>query len=109
MIFDPSRFDLCTKCGQCMAICPTAAINVDGLSYGKDMFELASHAPKYEHLLDLIKSRRSIRTFKANSVPRRLLQNIADAISYAPMGIPPHKLELTIVERREVIERALPL
>jgi hypothetical protein len=92
-----------------MAICPSGAICVGGLSYDKDLFELASNAPKHEHLLDLIKCRRSIRTFNANSVPRRLLQEIVDAISYASMGFPPHKLELTIVERREVIERALPL
>jgi nitroreductase len=92
-----------------MAICPTGAINIDGLSYGTDLFELSANAPKPEHFLDLIKSRRSVRTFKANPVPHRLLQKIVDAISYSPMGFPPHKIELTIVERREVIERALPL
>lgn len=109
MIFDQSRLDLCIRCGQCMAICPTGAINIAGISYDKDLFDLTSETPNPEHFIDLIKSRRSVRTFKPNPVPRRLLQNIIDSISYAPMGFPPHKIEVTVVERREVIDRALPL
>jgi nitroreductase len=109
IIFDLSRLDLCIRCGQCMAVCPTSAIRIEGLSYGKELFGLTMNASKPEHFFDLIKSRRSVRAFHPNPLPHRLLREIVEAICYAPMGFPPHKTEVTVVERREVIERALPI
>jgi len=40
IVFRPDRVDLCFKCGQCMAVCSTRSITVDGLSYKTDFFEL---------------------------------------------------------------------
>ncbi|RPJ63289.1 MAG: 4Fe-4S dicluster domain-containing protein, partial [Dehalococcoidia bacterium] len=102
------RIKLCEKCGQCMAVCPTASINVEGLSYEKDFAPLPESGPYEDVFYKMIASRRSVRNFKDKSVPRELLEKIADAIRYAPLSFPPHKTEITIVQDRGIIEQALP-
>jgi ferredoxin len=70
--YKPERKELCFKCGQCMAICETKSIFINGYSYEKDFFEL----PEYEqgtlerHFFDLIYTRRAVRNFKEKTVPK---------------------------------------
>lgn len=103
------RLHLCVRCGHCMAICPTGAVSIDGLSYDEHIFDLPAKDVDGGAFFDLLASRRSIRTFKDTPVPRELLQEIVEAIATAPMGYPPHKVEVTVVQRRETIEQALPV
>jgi nitroreductase len=95
-------------CGHCMAICPTRSIFIEGLRYDKDFFELPEAEFKGQAFFDLLASRRSVRVFKDKPVPRSLLERILEAIALAPMGYPPHKIEVTVVPNREMIEAALP-
>jgi nitroreductase len=92
-----------------MAICPTESIRVDSLSYAEDFFALPRCDWNADAFFALVASRRSIRVFKDTPVPREVLQRILEVISLAPMGFPPHKVEVTIVQKRETIEQALPL
>jgi nitroreductase len=92
-----------------MVICPTRSIHIAGLSYDEHLFDLPCGGLDGDAFFDLLASRRSIRAFKDTPVPRDVLQRIVDAISLAPMSFPPHKVALTIVQRREDIERALVL
>jgi nitroreductase len=62
-----------------------------------------------ERFFDLLASRRSVRAFKDTPVPREVLEKIVEAISFAPMSFAPHKVQVTVVQKREVIERALPV
>jgi nitroreductase len=90
-----------------MAICPTKSVTVEGLSYESDFFDLPAEAWTEDSFGSLIASRRSVRAFQDKPVPREDLQKIVDAISRAPMGYPPHKIEIVIVQNRETIEKAL--
>jgi nitroreductase len=92
-----------------MAICPTAAIQVDGLSYETDFAPLTREEVDAGAFWALLENRRSIRVFKEMPVPREVLERIVEAISLAPMGYTPSKVEVNVVQRRETIERALPL
>lgn len=103
------RLHICIMCGQCMAICPPRSIHVEGLSHTEHFFDLPSGEPDDGEFFDLLATRRSVRVFKDTPVPQEVLQRIVDAISSAPMGFPPHKVEVTVVQKRERIERALPL
>jgi nitroreductase/NAD-dependent dihydropyrimidine dehydrogenase PreA subunit len=103
-----ARLHTCLKCGHCMAICPIRSIHVDGLSYDEDLFDLPLRDVDSEAFWHLLASRRSIRVFRDTPLPRHLLQKIVGAISMAPMGFPPHKVEVTVVQHRDTIERALP-
>jgi ferredoxin len=108
--FIEDRIPLCIRCGQCMAACPTKSISIEGLSYEKDFFELPGRQESWqEAFYGLISSRRSIRNFKDNPVPRELLEKIVQAITFAPPGFTPLTVELTVINNREVIRSAVPL
>jgi nitroreductase/NAD-dependent dihydropyrimidine dehydrogenase PreA subunit len=108
--FIQERENLCIRCGQCMAVCPTRSISVEGLSYEKDFFELPQRQDGWQDAFyGLIGSRRSIRNFKDKPVPRELLEKIVQAVSFAPPGFTPLSVELTVVNNRELIRRAVPL
>lgn len=108
--FLPERENLCIRCGQCMAACPTCSISVEGLSYAIDFFELPKGDDSRQSAFSgLISTRRSVRNFKEAPVPRQLLEKIVDAISFAPPGYTPLKVELTIINNRDLIRRAVPI
>jgi len=108
--FLPERENLCIRCGQCMAACPTCSISVEGLSYDKDFFELPQWNDSWQAAFSgLISTRRSIRNFKDTPVPRELLEKIVEAISFAPPGFTPLTVELSVVNNRELIRRAVPI
>ena len=102
------RLTLCIKCGQCMAVCPSQAVVVDGLTYERDFFALPKGSAEDMPFLEMIKTRRAIRVFKNQPVPRELLERVVEAITFAPPGFTPLKTELTVVQDTAVIRQALP-
>ncbi len=106
--FRADRLSLCIQCGHCMAVCPTQSITAGGLSYEKDFFDLPMGGLRECDFFNFIASRRSVRNFLDNPVPREMLQRIIDAVTLAPMGFPPHKVEVTVVQNRSIIHKALP-
>jgi len=110
IVFRPDRVDLCFKCGQCMAVCSTRSITVDGLSYETNFFELPGvESIGYEKsFYDMIRTRRAIRNFKDKPVPKELLEKIVEAVSFAPPGFPPLKIRIIVVQNTELIRNALP-
>ena len=108
--FLDNRVHLCIRCGQCMAACPTKSISIEGLSYEKDFFDLPQRQEGWqEAFYGLVGSRRSIRSFQDRPVPRELLEKIVRAISFAPPGVTPLTVELTVVNNRELIRSAVPM
>ncbi len=106
--FRADRISLCFQCGHCMAVCPTQSITAGGLSYEKDFFELPMGGVGEYDFFNFLSSRRSVRNFQDKPVPREMLQRIIDAVTLAPMGFPPHKVEVTVVKNRTTIKKALP-
>ncbi|NWF55023.1 MAG: nitroreductase family protein [Syntrophaceae bacterium] len=106
--FRPDRLSLCIGCGHCMAVCPTQSITAGGMSYAKDFFDLPVGGLGESDFFNFLSSRRSVRNFQDKPVPREMLQRILDAIAFAPMGFPPHKIEVTVVQNRTIIHKALP-
>jgi ferredoxin len=102
------RLPLCIKCGQCMAVCPFQSIIVDGLSYEIDFFTLPAGYAADMPFQDMIKTRRAIRAFKEQPVPKELLEKVVEAISFAPPSFTPLKTEIVVVQDTAVIRRALP-
>jgi len=109
MHFIQEREHLCLQCGQCMAVCPSKAIHVKDFTYEKDFTEFASDKLDYNGFMKTLSSRRSVRTFKNKPVDEKLLDEIVDSVSYTPYGAAPEKMEISIINKRETIETALPL
>ncbi|MEN8122607.1 MAG: nitroreductase family protein [Bacteroidota bacterium] len=106
--FIPERESICQNCGQCMAICCTKAITVDGLSYVSDFIDLPENSINHKNFIDFLANRRSIRNFKDKPIANELLNQILDSISYAPFSAKPEKINVSIVNNRDIIESALP-
>jgi len=106
--FRQDRLSFCMKCGQCMAICPTKSIGIEGLSYSKDFFEIPEKFPIEAPFFNMIASRRAIRNFKDQPVPKELLEKVVQAITFAPPGFTPIKTEIVVIQDKKIIRKALP-
>lgn len=98
----------CMGCGHCMAICPTGAIEIFGRELSPaDLFELPGKETTagYDPLLNLLKSRRSIRELKEKHVDQSLITKIIDAAGTAPMGIPPSDVNILILDTPEKVRK----
>jgi len=103
----PLAAGACIRCGHCMAVCPTRAVAVEGIA-PDDLYPLPPEKPDPDAFQRLLERRRSVRAFKDQPVPRELLERIVAMVALAPMGYTPHKLDVTVIQRRETITRALP-
>jgi nitroreductase/NAD-dependent dihydropyrimidine dehydrogenase PreA subunit len=104
---DSSLFG-CVACGHCMAICPNGAIEIQGRELSvKDLYILPGKesSATYEQLLNLLKTRRSIREFKEKPVGRDIIDKILAAASTAPMGIPPSDVNVLILDSPEKVRK----
>ena len=96
----------CIACGQCMAICPTQAIQINGREMSADDlidFSGMKEKPDYESLKNLMIGRRSIRDFKDKEIPMEFILKIIDASVTAPMGIPPSDVNLLVIRGKEQV------
>jgi nitroreductase len=92
-----------------MAMCKDQAITVNGLTYGEDITALPVHSVGYGEFIPFLATRRSTRHFKDKPVPDEVIRQVLEAVRYAPFGAEPEKMHITVVNRRETIEQALPL
>lgn len=85
---------ICVGCQHCMAICPAGA-----LSFG-DKNPADSEPVGYgnsEDLLRLIKSRRSVRFYKNQDIPKETLDKLIEMLAYPPTGGNVDSLHFSIV------------
>jgi len=97
---DQSIFFGCIGCGQCMAVCPRECIMVEGRTL--EPAHLINLPPReartsYEQLYNLMLSRRSVRTFKNQEIEAEFIDQIINAASTAPMGLPPSEVEILVL------------
>ena len=98
----------CIACGACVAVCPQDCIQVRGRDLSpEDMFPLpAGYAQaSYETLTALFLKRRSVRNFNDKAVSRESIQAILDAVTTAPMGLPPTEVEVLVLENQAAVQR----
>ena len=91
----------CVGCQHCMAICPTGA-----LSFGGKKSQNSSPVGfgKSEDMLQLIKSRRSIRFYKNENVPTEKLHNLIEMLPFIPTGGNADNLHFSIVATKEKMD-----
>ena len=108
IVFRSDRLLFCIECGQCMAICPSQSIVVGDLTYERDFFALPAGTAVDMPYLEMITTRRAVRVFKEQPVPREILERVVQAITFAPPGFTPIKTEVVVVQDTAVIRQALP-
>lgn len=78
---------LCIRCGHCVAVCPTASLSHRDMPVAACPPLQPELRPSAEQGAFLLHSRRSIRTYRNQAVPRELLAQLIDLARYAPSGI----------------------
>ncbi|SMC20839.1 Nitroreductase [Desulfacinum hydrothermale DSM 13146] len=91
----------CIACGHCTAVCPHGALdNVRApLSTQTPLERFPVLDP--ETALTFLRSRRSIRCYKPEPVPRELMEKLLQAARYAPSGHNSQGLSFLVVEKPE--------
>jgi len=74
----------CIDCGHCIAICPGAAIHVNGKGSEDCDPVQGEHFVSREHVMQLFRSRRSIRSYKTEPVQRSTLEDLLNISRWAP-------------------------
>ncbi|MDR0522013.1 MAG: nitroreductase family protein [Planctomycetaceae bacterium] len=76
--------DICIRCHHCVAVCPVGALTVDGIGRN-DCLEPDKFAiPRFEHIANLARMRRSIRNYADKPVDDRIIDQLLDVVRWAP-------------------------
>ena len=78
--------ELCIRCGHCVAVCPHGAISHDIMYTGECPSLKKELIVRPDQIEQLLKSRRSIRTYKKQQVKRDLLAKLIELAAFAPSG-----------------------
>lgn len=92
----------CLQCQHCLAVCPTGALSILGKDPGQSVSTKAE-IPTTETMVNLVKTRRSIRKFKPENVEKALLDQLLEATGYAPTAKNDNAVLQTIIDDREVL------
>lgn len=91
----------CIACQHCMLVCPKAALSFGGLE--PESSDSVFHGNS-EDILNLIKSRRSIRNYKDMDVPPEKIDQLIDMLAYAPTGGNAPSVHVSIIATREKMD-----
>lgn len=94
----------CIGCGHCFAVCPVGAVVPEG--GGESVVEAGpSEKLSYEQLMGLLRGRRSRREFKADRIPRELLDKLVAAAAQAPNGLNKRQVGLNVITDPDAVRR----
>lgn len=82
---------LCIRCGQCVAVCPKGALTHHLLDAG-GFVEKSALGRGADPLAYVMKTRRSMRSFKQRPVDKTVFKALLDVVRYAPTGNNSQKL-----------------
>ncbi len=104
-IFNP---DSCISCGHCVAICPKNAITHSNFTEDK-VHGVESINVDSQELLNLIKIRRSNRTFTKKEIPQEKLDMIIEAAYRAPTASNLQGLKFILIKDKAILEQIIDL
>jgi nitroreductase/NAD-dependent dihydropyrimidine dehydrogenase PreA subunit len=92
----------CIHCGHCVAVCKSQAITHSGLE-PEPMLPLPQELPTPAALDGLLRSRRSIRAFRDQPLPRAVLEELLDVARRAPTATNSQLLHWIVVNGKEQV------
>lgn len=100
------RPDLCRACGHCVAVCPIQAI--DNIETPRaNQIELADYSRLSPDAAELfLRSRRSVRSYKNDSVSKEKMLKLVDIAHFAPSGSNRQSISYIIVDDKETLKKA---
>lgn len=95
-----TRQDKCFRCQHCYAVCPTGALSLLGLR-AQDAPTITPALPTGEQLAHLVSTRRSIRRYRDENLPQKLINSLLQAACHAPTGINAQTVHFTVVRDKD--------
>lgn len=99
--FTADGAEKCCSCQHCMAVCPSGALSIGGK---RPQDSSAVCHGNSEDLLQLIKSRRSVRFYRNESVPSDILDKLVAMLPFVPTGGNADNLHFSIIATKEKME-----
>ncbi|MBU1343866.1 MAG: nitroreductase family protein [Proteobacteria bacterium] len=94
----------CIACGHCESICPTDAIKVGTLATPPFRYDKKIKIPA-EHVELLLKTRRSVRTFKNTPLPRVELEDLLDIVRWIPTASNKQQVKWMVIDSKEKVQQ----
>ena len=95
----------CIACGHCVAICSQGAICHSEFPSTATRAIQFEQMPTTDQVLELLKSRRSIRAFRDKPVAKDTIETIIDGARFAPSGHNSQSTEFLVVRDRAVLSK----
>lgn len=96
--------DLCISCGHCVAICPHGALSLDEMKVDDCLPIKPELKITSEQTEQLIRSRRSIRTYRSTAVERDKLARLIDLAHYAPTGTNSQQVQWLVIDSPDQLQ-----
>lgn len=97
--------EACLRCGHCVAVCPYGAVSIDIMAPEQCEPLKRVRLPNAGQVELLLKSRRSIRAYRDQPVPREKLEKLIDMARYAPSGHNSQPVQWLVVENTSETRR----
>ncbi len=97
--------ELCIRCGHCVAVCPNGSLLhaemplADCPQIRPELFLSQAQCEQF------LRSRRSIRNYRDQAVPRETLQRLIEVARYAPTGHNSQTVEWLVLSDRDELDR----
>jgi nitroreductase len=93
----------CMRCQHCFAVCPTGALSIFG-NTGGNAEKKHSEYPADE-ILNLIKCRRSFRSFRRENLAPEIIADLAEMLNWVPSGVNNHSMRPIIVDNIDAMDK----
>jgi nitroreductase len=97
------NLEFCISCGHCAAICPTNAIIHSGFPQSNVQPINVKNQPSSEEVLEILRTRRSIRVFKDKPVEKQKIEQIINAARFAPTGSNVQSTKYIVVQNKKIL------
>ncbi len=99
------KTDRCMRCQHCMAVCPAGALSIRGLDPSKASPLRSLDLPSGEQMRNLLRSRRSVRSFVRENVDPATIDSLLKALANVPTGCNARELSFTCFRTVESMDR----
>ncbi len=96
---------LCSSCGHCQAICKSSAITIHGIDPKKFKKTPDNWNDCSTTIKNLIRSRRSIRKYKKEKIPVKIINELIDMTSYAPTASNAHLVDWIVYSDKNSLKK----
>jgi nitroreductase/NAD-dependent dihydropyrimidine dehydrogenase PreA subunit len=96
--------EVCIGCGQCVAVCPTAALT-NTLLRRDEFLPVPGDRPTAEQMKAALLARRSVRGFRKAPVPRRDLESLLEIARRAPTASNSQQVSWVMIQDAQRLDR----